>query len=84
LTERLESKIDAQPAKGDFRFAAAVAAFSMKLRDSDYLGDMRMDEIAKLAESSLMDNSDDQRREFVSMVQAAESLSRASYHRHAP
>ncbi|TDI45507.1 MAG: DUF3520 domain-containing protein, partial [Acidobacteria bacterium] len=40
-------------ASDDFRFAAAVAAFGMLLRDSEFAGDMTFDDVRALAENGL-------------------------------
>jgi Ca-activated chloride channel homolog len=58
----------------DFRFAASVAAFGQVLRGGKYLGKFGYDEIAQLARSSLGEDTEGYRREFLSLVKLAGSL----------
>jgi len=62
-------------ASDDLRFAAAVASFGMLLRDSEHAGDASFEQVAEIARSSLGEDPDGQRREFVSLVGAARELS---------
>ncbi|RED54000.1 vWA domain-containing protein [Aestuariispira insulae] len=61
-----------------FRFSAAVAAFGHYLRDSDYLGEMSLLDIQELAESSLGEDIQGYRREFVTLLELADGLNLAS------
>ena len=59
----------------DLRFAASVAAFGQLLRGGKYLGDFGYDAIETLAKGALDEDSEGYRREFVSLVKLAASLS---------
>jgi Ca-activated chloride channel family protein len=67
--------IDAKKTSADFRFAASVAAFGQLLRGGKYIGQYSHDDIAKLAKSALSEDGEGYRREFVSLVKLAASLS---------
>lgn len=59
----------------DFRFAAAVAAFSQLLRGGEQLGDFGFDNVIGLARESRGEDLFGYRGEFLSLVRLAESLS---------
>lgn len=61
-------------ASDDFKFAAAVAAFGMVLRDSPYKGTATLPEVAKWAEDGAHDDPGGRRTEFIDLVKKAESL----------
>jgi Ca-activated chloride channel family protein len=65
-------------ADDDFRFAAAVAAFGMLLRDSPYKGDATLDWVKAIAAASQGKDPGGYRDEFVSLVQKAIILERTS------
>ena len=65
---------DASP---DFRFAAAVAAFGMKLRSSPEAGDISWDEIQSIARGSLGADPGSHRAEFLTLVERAKKLAPA-------
>ena len=58
----------------DFRFASAVAAFGMLLRDSPYKGTADFALVQSLAESSLGRDEYGYRRGFVQMVKTAKTV----------
>jgi Ca-activated chloride channel homolog len=58
----------------DFRFAASVAAFGQLLRGGKYMGEYGYEEVRALAQSALAHDQEGYRREFVSLVQLAQSL----------
>ncbi|HEX4970350.1 MAG TPA: VWA domain-containing protein [Steroidobacteraceae bacterium] len=58
----------------DFRFAASVAAFGQLLRGGKYVGNYGYGDVAKLARGGIGDDPDGYRREFLSLVQLADSL----------
>ena len=64
-----------QDASPDFRFAAAVAAFGMALRDSPYKGDASLRTIQAWAQSGLGDDEGGHRAELVSLIAQARRLS---------
>ena len=61
-------------ASSDFRFAAAVAAFGMLLRDSPHKGSATLDDVARLARSASRHDPSGQRGEFIRLVQTARGL----------
>lgn len=63
-------------ASEDFRFAAAVAAFGMVLRQSPHRGDADFDLVLRLADSARRRDPNGYRREFVELVGRACQLTR--------
>lgn len=61
---------------GEFRFAAAVAAFGMILRDSPWKGEADWALVERLGRAGLGDDSRGQRREFLDLVGRARGLGR--------
>jgi Ca-activated chloride channel family protein len=61
-------------ASHDFNWAAAVAAFGMVLRDSQYKGQASLDLVRELAEGALGPEPSEGRREFLELARTAESL----------
>ncbi len=62
---------DASPleqAGADFQFATAVAMFGMKLRGMDELGQIGWDKVASLARPGLADDANEDRAEFVELL----------------
>lgn len=55
----------------NLRFAAAVAAFGMYLKDSQYMGSVDKDMIIKLAKSTEGYKTDEYKKEFVELVKKA-------------
>lgn len=60
---------------GDFRFASAVAAFGMLLRDSPHKGRATYGLVRKLAEDAKGADKEGYRAELLRLVRAAEDLS---------
>ena len=58
----------------DFRFATAVAGFGMLLRDSEYAGDLTLNDVVGLAERSRGDDPRGYRGEFIRLVEAVRDL----------
>lgn len=58
----------------DFRFAASVAAFGQLLRGGKYVGNFGYGDVEKLARGALDDDPQGYRREFLSLVKLADSL----------
>src|SRR5207253_9926736 len=79
---RLQSRLVADAratlpqASGDFRFAAAVAAFGMLLRDSPDKGNLSFTRVSELARSGLGEDPGGYRAEFVRLVGIAQGLTR--------
>lgn len=59
----------------DFRFAAAVAMYSQILRNSQFKGNATYEEVLKLAKSSLGNDPNGYRREFVRLVETTKNMS---------
>jgi len=64
----------AGPASEDFRFASAVAAWGMLLRDSEYCPDFALDAVAQLAKGALGADEEGYRAEFIRLVETAKTL----------
>jgi Ca-activated chloride channel homolog len=71
---RKDSVVAAQKLSADFRFAASVAAFGQLLRGGKYVGDFSYGDVTALAKGALAQDRDGYRREFVSLVELARSL----------
>ena len=56
---------------GDFQFAASVAAYGMLLRDSKFKGDVDWDWVVQSAKSSLGEDRNGYRSEFVKLTRQA-------------
>jgi Ca-activated chloride channel family protein len=69
---RVRNQLD-EPS-GDFRFAAAVAAFGLVLRDSEYKGSATFDQVLTLARNSQGEDVDGERAEFMRIVESARTL----------
>ena len=65
---------DIVSATGDLRHAAAVAAFGMILRRSEYVGDYSLRQVSELAQSALGRDEYGYRAEFIRLVNSAEAL----------
>ncbi len=61
-------------ADSDCRFAAAVAGFGMRLRQSPYAGNITLDAIAEIASAAAGNDPNGHRAEFVDLVRRAKSL----------
>jgi Ca-activated chloride channel homolog len=59
----------------DLRFASAVAAFAMVLRNSEFKGGSSYDLVMALAKDARGDDPEGYRGEFISMVERARTLS---------
>lgn len=59
----------------DFRFAAAVAGFGMKLRGSKHANEIAYTDLITLAKSGLGSDDDGFRAEFLGLIRKAEGLS---------
>jgi Ca-activated chloride channel family protein len=71
LVDRKRSFADASP---DFRFAAAVAAFGMILRDSPHKGTSNWELVRSIAQNSRNQDRTGARDEFIRMVGQAQQL----------
>ena len=61
-------------ASTDFRFAAAVAAFGMILRDSPYRGAATLDGVLELGQDGRGADREGYRSEFLKLVRQAKSV----------
>jgi Ca-activated chloride channel homolog len=75
LTHPVRVRRPAAEPSGDFRFATAVAAFGLVLRDSEYRGTATLDQVLTLARGSEGSDPDGERAEFVRLVESARLLS---------
>lgn len=63
-----------EQASADLRFAGAVAAFGMVLRNSEYKGEATLPLVAKIAAGALGPDQGGYRAEFLDLVRKAETL----------
>jgi secreted protein with Ig-like and vWFA domain len=63
-----------EQASADLRFAGAVAAFGMLLRNSEYKGEATLPLVAKIAAGALGPDAGGYRAEFLDLVRKAETL----------
>jgi Ca-activated chloride channel homolog len=63
-------------ADGEFRFAAAVAAWGMLLRDSPHKGSATFEQVLTWAEDGLGDDAGGHRAEFIQLVRKSAELGR--------
>ncbi len=63
-----------ETASADFQFAAAVAAFGMKLRGSPDAGDLNWSDIQQIARRSLGEDPGSYRAEFLTLIEKASHL----------
>ena len=74
LTHPVRVKRPATEPTGDFRFATAVAAFGLVLRESEYRGTATLDQVLQLARGAEGRDPDGERAEFVRLVESARLL----------
>jgi Ca-activated chloride channel family protein len=75
MTRVLEdSETPFESADGDFRFAAAVAAFGMQLRSSQFAGSWTYDDVLRAAEGATGEDPHGLRGEMIELVKTARSL----------
>ncbi|HUQ30820.1 MAG TPA: VWA domain-containing protein [Pyrinomonadaceae bacterium] len=70
-----DSKANLSSASENFKFASAVAAFGMLLRDSRYKADASYNKVLELARSSTGADRQGYRSEFIQLVETARTLS---------
>ena len=63
-----------EEAEPSFRFASAVAAFGMLLRDYEHKGDSTYDKVISIAQGSTEEDRGGYRSEFVRLVKRAKAL----------
>jgi Ca-activated chloride channel family protein len=62
----------------NFRFAAAVAGFGMMLRNSEFKGTLNYSTIMQIAGESTGSDAEGYRKEFVTLVNKAKTLSKST------
>jgi len=62
------------PGSQDFRFAGAVAAWGMLLRDSEYCSGFGLNDVVRMAKGALGEDREGYRSEFVRLVETAQTL----------
>jgi len=73
LIERplLDAAVALEKTSDDFRFAAAVAAFGMVLRDSEFKGKADLGQVIELAKGARGKDAFGYRAEFINLVEIA-------------
>jgi Ca-activated chloride channel family protein len=74
-TAQSEDMVHFDRADEDLRFSAAVAAFGLKLRGSETIGDFSYPQIERIATDALAKDPGGHRSEFTELVRKAEKLS---------
>jgi Ca-activated chloride channel family protein len=64
-------------ARGDLKFAAAVAEFGMILRDSEYKGSATIQQVLEWAEEGKGADINGYRADFIELVRKAQTLKRS-------
>jgi Ca-activated chloride channel homolog len=70
----MDKPVKLENASANFRFAAAVAAFGMVLRDSDYKGAANFDQVLRLANQAKGEDKEGYRAEFIRLVESCKTL----------
>ncbi|MCU0540672.1 MAG: von Willebrand factor type A domain-containing protein [Oscillatoriaceae cyanobacterium Prado104] len=70
----VDRAVPLENASKNFRFSAAVAAFGMLLRDSEYKGNANFDEVLRLANQSKGEDKEGYRAEFIRLVENCKQL----------
>ncbi|MCC3456443.1 VWA domain-containing protein [Microcoleus sp. PH2017_08_TRC_O_A] len=70
----IDKPVKLENASANFRFAAAVAAFGMVLRDSEYKGAASFDQVLKLASQAKGEDKEGYRAEFIRLVENCKTL----------
>ena len=76
VNELLDENSKLNETSDNFRWSAAVAAFGMLLKDSDYKGDFSYDGIIKLAKMAKGEDEHGYRVEFIRLMEAGQLLAR--------
>ena len=74
LTHEVRVGLDHDTLSPDFRFQAAVAAFGLLLRQSDFRGSASFEQVIAAARASLGSDPEGHRAEFIRLMQAAQSI----------
>ena len=71
-----DREVSLERASENFRWSAAVAAFGMLLRGSEYVGDFSTEQVLALAESARGQDKEGYRLEFINLVKSDQALAR--------
>ncbi|WP_020470885.1 vWA domain-containing protein [Zavarzinella formosa] len=74
VSASFDGKDIAKDASKDFRFAAAVAAYGMLLRDSDYVGNADLEKVLTWSKGSLGEDKGGHRAEFTRLVEKTKDI----------
>lgn len=72
----IDENINIKNTSDNFRFAAAVAAFGMVLRNSAFKQNASYDTVIKMAKASIGKDSEGYRKEFVKLVMSANTIAK--------
>jgi Ca-activated chloride channel homolog len=70
----MDKPVKLENASANFRFAAAVAAFGMVLRDSEYKGATNFEQVLRLASQAKGEDKEGYRAEFIRLVESCKTL----------
>lgn len=70
----IDKSVKLENASANFRFASAVAAFGMVLRDSEYKGSANFDEVLRLANQAKGEDKGSYRAEFIRLVESCKTI----------
>ena len=70
----IDKSVKLENASANFRFASAVAAFGMVLRDSEYKGVANFDEVLRLASQAKGEDKEGYRADFIRLVESCKML----------
>jgi Ca-activated chloride channel homolog len=70
----MDKPVKLENASANFRFATAVAAFGMVLRNSEYKGTANFDEVLRLASQAKGEDKEGYRAEFIRLVESCKTL----------
>ena len=75
-TVRSDDLTEFKSSSEDVRFSAAVAAFGLRLRESQSIGEYDYDAISRIAANALAQDPGGHRSEFIDLVEKAAKLSK--------
>jgi Ca-activated chloride channel homolog len=70
----IDKPVKLENASANFRFATAVAAFGMVLRNSEYKGTANFEEVLRLANQAKGEDREGYRAEFIRLVESCKTL----------
>jgi Ca-activated chloride channel family protein len=72
----LDNNIALDKTSNNFRWTAAVAAFGMLLRDSEYVNNFSYDQVVQMAQGAKTEDKEGYRTEFISLVKSFGMMAR--------